>query len=235
MVLRRFTASPSLLATHEGGYHEQSRSCSPRPRCGTAVSGGITERASCQAALFNVQRVDEVVDRAAVAHQGLGSALRHDRGTTRVKSMRSDLPLRLATDSPCASRVKGAIQPLPLATSKSFRVSVMLCQVGTRCSQRPRQTSAPAARKTSRTRYSRPRQRRSAQAPARWPIDCSTSARSPAWQRLNAGWASVRRSLVRRSRPARASAGAAWPCPETLGPLRWRRRQRPTPRPTPPA
>jgi hypothetical protein len=30
------------------------------------------------------------------------------------------------------------------------------------------------------------RQRRSAQALARCPIDCSTSARSPAWQRLNA-------------------------------------------------
>jgi ribosomal protein S7 len=27
-------------------------------------------------------------------------------------------------------------------------------------------------------------QRRSDQALARWPIDCSTSARSPAWQRL---------------------------------------------------
>ena len=63
---------------------------------------------------------------------------------------------------------------------------MLLCQVGARCSQRPRQISTPAARKTSRTRYSSPRQRRSAQAPARWPIACSTSARSPACKRFNA-------------------------------------------------
>ena len=61
-----------------------------------------------------------------------------------------------------------------------------LDHVGTRCSQRPRQISAPAARKTSRTRYRSPRQRRSAQAPASWAIDCSTSARSPACRRLQA-------------------------------------------------
>jgi hypothetical protein len=39
---------------------------------------------------------------------------------------------------------------------------------------RPRQMSAAAARSTSRTRYSRPRQRRSVQALARCPIACST-------------------------------------------------------------
>src|SRR6266511_5741993 len=61
-----------------------------------------------------------------------------------------------------------------------------LDHVGTRCSQRPRQISAPAALKTSRTRCSSPRQRRSAQAPASWAIDCSTSARSPACRRLQA-------------------------------------------------
>jgi hypothetical protein len=71
----------------------------------------------------------------------------------------------------------------------------MLVQVGTRCSQRPRQTSAPAARNTSRTRYSNPRQRRSAHALARWPIACSTSARSPAGTRLNARCPSLSRSL----------------------------------------
>jgi AMP-binding enzyme len=75
----------------------------------------------------------------------------------------------------------------------------MLVHVGTRCSQRPRQTSAPAARKTSRSRYSNPRQRRNDQALARWPIACSTSARSPACTRLNACCPAVSRSLVRRS------------------------------------
>jgi hypothetical protein len=48
----------------------------------------------------------------------------------------------------------------------------------------PRRISAPAARKMSRSRCSSPRQRRSAQALARWPIACSTSARSPGLQRL---------------------------------------------------
>jgi hypothetical protein len=60
---------------------------------------------------------------------------------------------------------------------------------------RPRQTSAPAARNTSRTRYSNPRQRRSAHALARWPIACSTSARSPAGTRLNARCPSLSQSL----------------------------------------
>jgi hypothetical protein len=55
--------------------------------------------------------------------------------------------------------------------------------VGTRCSQRPRQISVPAARKTPRARYSSPRQRRNDQALARWAIDCSTSARNPACRR----------------------------------------------------
>ena len=63
-------------------------------------------------------------------------------------------------------------------------VSVMPVQAGSRWSQRPRLISTAAARKTSRARYSRPRQRRSDQAVARCPIDCSTRARSPAWQRL---------------------------------------------------
>jgi hypothetical protein len=40
-----------------------------------------------------------------------------------------------------------------------------------RWSQRPRQTSAPAARRTSRTRYSSPRRRRNAQALATWAIE----------------------------------------------------------------
>jgi SNF2 family DNA or RNA helicase len=56
--------------------------------------------------------------------------------------------------------------------------------VGTRWTQRPRHTSAAAARYTLRTRCRSPRQRRSAHALARWPIACSTSARSPACTRL---------------------------------------------------
>jgi transposase len=44
--------------------------------------------------------------------------------------------------------------------------------------------SSLKGRKTSRTRYSSPRQRRNAQALARCAIDCSTSARSPACRRL---------------------------------------------------
>jgi hypothetical protein len=40
-----------------------------------------------------------------------------------------------------------------------------------RWSQRPRQTSAPAARRTSRTRYSSPRRRHNAQALATWAIE----------------------------------------------------------------
>jgi hypothetical protein len=56
----------------------------------------------------------------------------------------------------------------------------MPVQAGSRWSHRPRLISAAAARKTSRTRYSRPRQRRSDQGPARCPIDCSTRARRPA-------------------------------------------------------
>jgi hypothetical protein len=44
-----------------------------------------------------------------------------------------------------------------------------------------------------------PRQRRSAQAPARWATACSTSARSPACSRLSARCWSLRRSMVRRS------------------------------------
>jgi hypothetical protein len=86
-------------------------------------------------------------------------------------------------------------------------------QVGTRWSQRPRHTSAPAARYTSRTRYSSPRQRRNAHAPASWPIACSTSARSPARTRLNARCPSLSRSLVLQS-PTGAcqrSRGAAMP------------------------
>src|SRR6266511_3568839 len=76
---------------------------------------------------------------------------------------------------------------------------LLLVYVGTRCSHRPSHTSAPAAQKTSRTRYTSPRQRRNAQALARWPIDCSTSARSPACRRLSARCSSVSRSMVRRS------------------------------------
>jgi hypothetical protein len=75
----------------------------------------------------------------------------------------------------------------------------MLCHAGSRWSQRPRHTSTPAARKTSRTRYSSARQRRSDQALASWAIACSTSARSPAWRRLNARCALVRWSLVLRT------------------------------------
>ena len=41
--------------------------------------------------------------------------------------------------------------------------------------------------------YSSPHQRRSDQALARWPIDCSTDARSPACRRLHLRWASVSR------------------------------------------
>jgi DDE domain len=70
------------------------------------------------------------------------------------------------------------------AGREALRVSVMPVQAGNRWSHRPRLTSAAAARKTSRTRNSSPRQRRNDQALPRCPIDCSTSARSPAWQRL---------------------------------------------------
>jgi hypothetical protein len=95
-----------------------------------------------------------------------------------------------------------------------LREAPTLVHVGTRCGQRPRQTSAPAARETSRSRSSRPRQRRSAQAlrQGRWPAP--PSARSPACRRLNARWASVSRSLVDGRRPTHANAHAAWPCPE---------------------
>jgi hypothetical protein len=88
----------------------------------------------------------------------------------------------------------------------SMRVSVMLLSCGN-----PVQPSArPAARKTSRRRDSSPRQRRRAQAPARWAMDCSTSARSPAWRGLSARCWSVRRSTVRRS------PTGACPCSRTL-------------------
>jgi hypothetical protein len=72
----------------------------------------------------------------------------------------------------------------------------------------------PAARKTSRTRYSRPA---SGTAPRRWPYGRSPAppARSPAWQRLNARCPSLSRSLSCGPRLARASARASWPCPET--------------------
>ena len=111
----------------------------------------------------------------------------------------------------------------------------MLLHTGTRCSHRPKQTSAPAARYTSRTRYSSPRQRRNPHALARWPIACSTSARSPAWQRLNARCASLSRSLVRRSPTGAAGARGPWPCRGTPGPPGRRPRRRPAPHQAPTA
>ena len=56
-----------------------------------------------------------------------------------------------------------------MTTEVSMRVSVMPVQAGSRWSQRPRLISAAAARKTSRARYSRPRQRRSDQAVGQMP------------------------------------------------------------------
>jgi hypothetical protein len=67
----------------------------------------------------------------------------------------------------------------------------MPVQAGSRWSQRPRLISAAAARKTSRTRYSRPPQRRSDQAPASCPIDCSTKGAQAGRSRL---WRVQRRS-----------------------------------------
>jgi hypothetical protein len=75
----------------------------------------------------------------------------------------------------------------------------MLVYAGTRWSHWPGADQRPGSAETLRTRQNRPRHRRNDQALARWPIACSTSARSPAWQRLNARCGSESRSLVRRS------------------------------------
>jgi hypothetical protein len=87
----------------------------------------------------------------------------------------------------------------------------MLVHAGIRWSQWPGLPSAAVAGNTSRTRSSSPRQRRSAQALARWPIDWSTRARQ---LRLHA----VERPLCLAGSvfPTGVPVVATtWPCPGT--------------------
>jgi hypothetical protein len=79
---------------------------------------------------------------------------------------------------------------------------------------RPPKRSGVVDQLSDHCRSSSPRQRRNAHAFARRPIACSTSARSPAWQRLHARCPALSRSLVRRSPPARSSSHGAGPAPE---------------------
>ena len=90
-----------------------------------------------------------------------------------------------------------------------LRVSVMPVQAGNRRSHRPRLTSAAAARKTSRTRYSSPRQRRNDQALPRCPIDCSyrRAGRTRARQAGQAAGPGCRRPRSRRWRPSAQPGG----------------------------